>query len=604
MGSLRELTWLLVIVGFVSYSGAATAQVRKPETAPAPTAPVQPVDRGDREGTALIRNPGAGHGTRRPAPDSDAQKNAKSPCEQARTGTKLTEINVRNCIRTAMPSSLQGGAEAVLQTVAQVVVERATLAAWDILAEQLKRWLRCDASSSEPQVFPSACRLIVTVRLQELLAAPDTLLSAFAADLLTKLEAHVIQIAKETASSGRPDGAQVNALLRLILSPDPNATHSLVGGVLREFIHAFVREWKTSGMKDPLAGARDVIEQQLLDELTAAGLAKECPRVQASGGPEAVLRAAEWVLARCLIDAGEGDARERILGCGLADKIALCVDPTLRDEAQRLRSYVSVITRILKDREHSAALRLPFMVARDLIPECSGNAASVKVPACRMLDAFESLFLGIEARDWIKVTSGALELFSVTEASMGIEKNDLRRLMSVMTAISQLAYHSGPDKEAEKARQDVLQSLIKTMVSRTNRVGWVVSLGGSFGLAVAYRANVDDPTTAGIQAPFALPLGFGVQQYRNGQDYGLHLQVSVLDLGQYVAWEGKDLTVKQPNIQDAVSLGVVLGAWFKNRQIPFFAGPHFGVAPFARDHTPSFFMGGMIGAYVPFIDLN
>jgi hypothetical protein len=48
-----------------------------------------------------------------------------------------------------------------------------------------------------------------------------------------------------------------------------------------------------------------------------------------------------------------------------------------------------------------------------------------------------------------------------------------------------------------------------------------------------------------------------------------------------------------------------MGPWFGSREAPVFVGPYAGISPFLRkDGTPSLFVGGMVGVYVPFIDFN
>ncbi|PSM31107.1 hypothetical protein BVG81_007095 [Haliangium sp. UPWRP_2] len=538
--------------------------------------------------------------------------------------------------------------EAIVQTVAQVVVDRATQAAWELLNQQMKKWLGCQSAAKR---FANTCALLGPLRMQELIVAPDSLVSAFAADLLIVVEQEFAQddrgaaggalggqttpapAAASPAAGPPPPGAaapqttqpsqvatvppeeEINQAVRQHLYQTLKST----GELLNVFFKDFIKNWKRSGMKNAMAGADVDFRNIVLARLTDAAADNQCRLAKSPPVAwGAVLETAEWIVGRCLLSGalhGAGDAR--ISTCDIETLLKDCDrpgSPAVADATkERIREYVAVFKAALSTGDAQSALRLPFMVARDMKPTCNPQAPPQALKDCSLLgeridqsvDAMESLVIGIYNRDYIKITAGVAELLPIAGRDVAQHSDGYVKALRAVTTISQLAYHAKDTETDAKARRDVIESLMKSMVNRSNRVGYVLSLGGSFGVAAAYRAPITDLGTAGLQAPFALPLGFALQQYLSpGQDYGFHLQVSVLDIGQYVAWEGKDFTVKAPNLQDAVSFSIQTGIWFGNRNIPLFVGPHLGVAPFARGGTPSLFVGGMLGAYVPFLDFN
>lgn len=526
-------------------------------------------------------------------------------CKPALASRELSAV--RNCINGAIPSELQmggGATELVFQTIAQVVIDRATQSAWDLLTAQLRGWLGCQPNASS---FAKTCGLLANLRMQELVAQPDSLLTAVAVDLL--------DVVKDQLPLA-PDKNKIGTVPQHLA-----ATLGATGDVLNVFVDSFKQNWKQDGMKDPVGAAGASFKQIMLDQLTQMAIHTTCESAMAdSANWGSILPAAEWILGTCLLStpSTETNFKARLAKCTIEASVKEChkadkdsAKQRVKDQVyeKRVKEYISIITNMMSDtKQVKWFLHLPFMVARDAPSSCLENPTTPDSFSCQQvdkaLDALETLVFGIYGKDWIKITAGAADLLATLNGPAQKNKDAYLKALQVVTAISQLAYHSKDSPDDGKARRDVLENLMKSLVNRKNRVGWVLSLGGSFGVAAAYRAALNELGTAGLQAPFALPLGFGLQQYQAGHDCGFHLQVSVLDIGQYVAWEGKDFSVKPPNLQDAVSFSVNFGIWFGNRQIPIFVGPRFGVAPFARGGTPSLFAGGLFGAYVPFLDFN
>jgi hypothetical protein len=223
------------------------------------------------------------------------------------------------------------------------------------------------------------------------------------------------------------------------------------------------------------------------------------------------------------------------------------------------------------------------------------------------LDGTEMYLIGLIDQDWTKACAGALALlgaFAALETGGTVAEQRFFQILAGAGAYAATYNMPGSNNDVQKARAAVLDSIIRGLVNRSHRNrGAVFSLGGAFGLGGVYRRSFDGRTTGGSW-PFLLPLGVGMQTYGEGMG-GFHMQLGVIDVGQYVAWESGQLNVGTPRVEQAVALSLTVGYWGLSREVPLFVGPQFGVSPFIRsDGNPAWFVGGMIGAYVPFLDFN
>jgi hypothetical protein len=159
-------------------------------------------------------------------------------------------------------------------------------------------------------------------------------------------------------------------------------------------------------------------------------------------------------------------------------------------------------------------------------------------------------------------------------------------------------------KEAHERRTKVLESLTREMTDRTGRQGdTIVSFGGSLRLTGGTRFRGSDHTLFG---PLGLPLGFGLQSYRPKGGAGWHLELGILDLGQYVAFQ-KGGEVQEPKLADALAPSLSVGR-FWGQELPWFVAATAGYSPHYRFEDTSrrgaWFVGVAFGIYVPLFDLN
>jgi hypothetical protein len=176
--------------------------------------------------------------------------------------------------------------------------------------------------------------------------------------------------------------------------------------------------------------------------------------------------------------------------------------------------------------------------------------------------------------------------------------------------------------ERRQARKDSLEGLIDATTDRTNRGGeWVVSLGanlGYLGLGVQRLQNVpdgEDPDRS-LRAQLALPLGIAFQRLprREGdwrRVFGFHSMLTILDIGQYVAWD-EELGTTDAEWGDLASPGVQVGVAVGKPDNFFTLGGHASYAPSLFDvemgtdteRVGALRYGLFVQYFVPLFDFN
>jgi hypothetical protein len=271
-----------------------------------------------------------------------------------------------------------------------------------------------------------------------------------------------------------------------------------------------------------------------------------------------------------------------------------------------------------------AIVRLLFGMAKALVDESSKLADDQKRAARESLAALEDLMLGLVTKDWVRAVSGGTRVAAVVIAKTAECKLENAKpvdekacdelgagnakLLTLVGAIGNyaLTYKTSDPKQAQADREAIMTELVDRMVSRTSKErGFKFSLGG--GLGVLAGARTDTKLDAAQWTfPAQLGLGFGLQSYHRS-DAGFHLMVTLLDLGQYVTMHSGKLDVSSPDIESAVTLGLSLGGWLWNRELPLYIAAYGGYSPFVRtkdNDRPTLQVGLSSGFYVPLLDFN
>jgi hypothetical protein len=180
----------------------------------------------------------------------------------------------------------------------------------------------------------------------------------------------------------------------------------------------------------------------------------------------------------------------------------------------------------------------------------------------------------------------------------------------LLAGAARYAAVQGTDAEKMAARKEVVKELITRLTRRANRNrGAVVSLGGSFGLVGGGRVAVGEADRWALASVFHLGLGVALDTYHHRQRGGFHLELSPIDLGQYVAFTNRKLTVDKPDLKAAIAPSIKVGGHFGPKATPLYLGAFVGISPFVREvpaagERMTLSVGAIFGVYVPFIDFN
>lgn len=496
---------------------------------------------------------------------------------------------------SATTQSADDVASELVQIVAQTVADRATESAWSIMRDRLSEDLRCSEqvqpatpsanNASPPAIqFPNLCKAL-KARIEDVIAQPNQLLEAAIQDLATvasgELQLQKIQLSSPKLSTG----TLVSELPANWRRGSASSAFTLIWRPLRRDLLQTASQ---------TCGQLQTVEPEYRPSLQSLWIVGECIAKNESNR-------LKDVFTNCDIDAAMGPD---VCNVSDADK------PLVRQLSEELLGAANDSA--------SATTRAKYGIG--YVFDSAQHINDVKADDKRkpiikaLLNGLDDALSGAIDQDWAKVATGSVAVLeSIAELhAEDPEKAKGKKFYQLVAAIgAYAATYSDPSKKdsdaAHAARKEVIDSLARSLVSRSTRSGGgVFSVGGTFGIGGAYRHAINDKTKGGF-GPFALPLGVGFDTYPEDlkSAVGFHLQLSFLDLGQYVKFEGGKAQVDKPRLEDAFAVGIGAGPWFGSREVPIWVGPYGGISPFGRtDGKPSWFAGGLIGGYVPLIDLN
>lgn len=526
-------------------------------------------------GTIAHADPGAAH----------APSISRPVAEAAGTTTVNVEYQTKIDVVFSRQATAQAGtvSSELLQVIGQVVADRATQAGWSILERKIKTSLDCEQKTTR---YASTCKVFDNVRMPDLLSSPRVLLEAAVTDFAT--------------------------IWRGKLMSAMNAPPAFKGAVEIAVGSAGVLALWGGSQKD---GAFTVVLEQVRKRIRdAAGNA--CPSESSELPLDLPSMRGAYGVAMCLVNATQPTFKGRLEGCDLAKQLEGCGadDPVTVAVASGLKISltkppIDAVEGVVLFLTHGAAGRLRQTNAKET-PRCfakDGTDPDTNLCAALVEDVGE-VTVGLARQDWTRFASGAVAVLNDYGKVEG-DKVSGTQFFQLLAGIGQYALtykdsDGATTDNAAKARRDIIESLVKQMTNRDDRTGWVVSLGGALGAGYMHRKEFDGDTSG--SSVFALPLGFGVQYYPESLGLGFHAQAGVFDLGQYVTFEDNHMaTVGTPDVKAAIALSLTLGVWTPrlSKSTPIFIGPYAGVAPFVlANGKPEYFIGGMVGAYVPLLD--
>lgn len=538
-----------------------------------------------------------------------------------------------------------------MQTAGQLIVDRASQAAYAQLSTKLIDWLQCTRTGPKGErvtFFPETCQVIQSLRLQDLAMASEKLRASITADALAWLG--WTPPAPLAASRERKATALVAARRAVSLARVDTTDGALVTGPLDFLRDGLERRivpllnWPIEAITGHSAEVelRSIVDRAL-HELQGDSGKKFCMLKS----QDRVFAGAALAFAACASQSTDTCSIMLFVeqlddGCPVCDGCAPHYTRPQLSYAQSIAGHLLEAYALTKGGQPDGQARLraaseaTFEIACMYAVKQDGGDAAKEADkegyVCKVfsdqelkdkkvdrwpLATTEQVALG---RDLVRaaIEQDAAELAAIVIRAAqrilpDVTKRDEPKALRTLATIASYAATYASDETADDAhrqRTALLESLTRDMTVRTDRGGdWIISVGGALrgvgGARIGRSVNGERPTA--LTSPLSLTLGFGVDRLSATRRDGLHLEASVFDLGQYLAWD-EGAKVQTPDLE-AVLSPALTAAYFWGREIPFYLGATVGYSPryeFTAGDKPrgSFNIGLTLGAYVPLFDFN
>jgi hypothetical protein len=485
-------------------------------------------------------------------------------------------------------------AEDFLQSVGQVIVNKATNESFSALKSKVQDLLGCKKTSK----FPQTCLVLENLRLEEITASYTTLYNA----LLSDLAAQVIQNSgTDDTSFGMLEKNLVGALITE-LNHSQSGMSSNIANIIISSLSTFLMEnAKEIALKEIdsravfIAGAALIVAEEIaydpsnnlkLEEVNVTDiLAKinealqENQRVPISSVQytRAMRLASNLIKALTAKKGNTPDVRTRVFAAAdaLFEATLMFKSSGLDEKAQAINQHSKVyLIFILRD-------IVDAMINKDINALVTSACAGIQ----------EGL---------IKLESGQDPILT---------KRGIQYIGAIVLYAQTYLDTSLTEKQAQANRTSILTSLVQ---ERTSSSGLVFSAGGALrGVLGSKNPRINENGAKGsFFWAVSLPIGFGADWYIFPGKGGTHVDVNVFDLGQFVSYNSdKKVEVQKPGLADvfypSATVGLFLGANY-----PVCVGYTIGYSPNYSAPEGSPLKGGSvnqavaIGLYVPLFDFN
>ncbi|MGE0398774.1 MAG: hypothetical protein AB7T06_18850 [Kofleriaceae bacterium] len=576
------------------------------------------------------------------APDKD--------CKDLRSWTRTgrTALQYAKAFRSPAASPLtENGATSIateaVQILGQIVVDRASTAAYAMLSSKVKTWLKCNAETP----FKATCEVVGNLRLQDLAMAPDLLRGALAKDALAYVDILKKKVIDKVSVAPSPSSGP--SPMRVVLgantggSADPCADQSKARDVrctIQRAIETHILPSISRPVSDLIghsaeSAIRDLVSRGL-DKLEDAATNGYC---KMDKDRDRILALSAASFAACHVEKGEASTPcsimqfvEQIDGeCDVDDRLLPEQLSSARSIAGHFWAAVNLniknaqpdhAKRILSALEGSFEVACMYAVENAAGPfTCEIDPVPIDPQTKKIKDLTPAESVAI-ARDTTLAAatrngaSFAAAFVRALARMLPADHTDYSRGLRVLATITAYAStYTDPDESADKAhsrRTELLESLTADMTQRTDRAGdTILALGGSLRLVGGVRIGNKDAgkRDKALWTPLSLPLGFSLDCLGEKSKHGFHMELSVLDLGQYLTWEnGPELA--EPSLGAALSPSITL-AYAYGRELPFIVGATAGYTPtfdfdsdVDTDEVGAWNVGLTLGVYVPLFDFN
>lgn len=520
--------------------------------------------------------------------------------------------------------AFDGALSDALQIVGQIVVDRASSHAYALIKQKLETLLGCSDEAASSKGFGATCRVVVPLRVEELAVSRDALVTALARDALSQIHVKLGDDKPLVAPS-----VALNSVLATVLLP---------------------RVTRPGGVSD------DTLAKQLLDALVTYAR-MEIEEGTLDGRPaQKVNVVATLAYLRCAtpVDSNAGeDVNKRLAACDVGANVdALVGNDTKILAASHALANALVATATATPKGGDIRIRLVHAVDTVFANSCmllreqtamSANAEQLPTPelTCKepktlahpedALSLMHPIVVSLVYRDTNSLIASIVHALRLVTAKKGATRANTQRkpkeadkeaesrtrertqLFALLGGLLNYAktYVPRPSGDTDttdeaslhEQRTSTLESLTRTMTDRTRRDSDCVwSLGGALQVVGAARLPLEKQEDVVAHGPISLPLGLGMQTVGGG----VHFMASVVDLGQYVAWDSS-LEVAKPNVVAALSPSLSFGyAWGTSFPVVVAAtagySPHYHFSD--SSSKGSLNVGVTLGVYVPLIDLN
>lgn len=610
--------------------------------------------------------PGTGEGGGTPGKDSQDPVNRPAVIEVMSPDTYLTTETQRTLIPPegvrAHGAALGGVVSELALVLGEIVMDRATSRAFDLLKKKILEGLACStlepgmkpAGEQTPDAekaaaekaakaqskWPATCEVVVPLRLQDLAVTTSALQGAVLQDVM-----------RMGLDKTKPDADKAKADATPKLTSEDHA-------FLSRLIQAGLLPYLTRSHRPLSNEEANALVQDLLAYFTAKAGETPCSKTEknAKNDTAAVLVTAGAALTACIGTSIESNGDP-----------ANCSVMQLADQFARQCNYLTTVSDNRLALTHHARIIAQHLHAA-ATARVDGNTSGrpdVRVRMGHAVDAVVEMTCRFAARDagcdgtpsQDDEMARAISLFrNASHAALDRDTNALIRAASVGISLVDPNQTGGARKglriiggalqyaetyyqpatvrqegssrvqavtdndvveTAHASRRRILESLTEEMTDRTGReTDTIISLGGSLRATAGARFLSGEGRETEFEGPLSLPLGLGLQ-IPTAQDggRGLHLEVGVLDLGRYVAI--RDRTLEEFDAADALAPSLTFG-YYWGQQFPVFIAasglyqPLFTVAaeeaqegrPARPESVGAWSLTFNVGVYVPLFDLN
>jgi hypothetical protein len=524
--------------------------------------------------------------------------------------------SVRSAITTSQ--GLEDVATETLQILGQVVANRASSEAYRLVKLRLETLLSCDSAPANAQTtplalpiaspsqekllrptFPSTCRVLRPLRIEDIATSRDALLGAIVQDGLAYLQnVQVLASPNQRQADELGVATIVNALVMpLIVRPK-----LLADDVQARTIVGALENYVDRHSSDPY------VERNRALHAIAAGVLAYTRCTFESTRAGSTVADCNFTAYADLYAGNEWDtqAAARALAGQLVSVASLTRSSDQPATLQRvIRAVDTLFASSCMLLQASAAPNQPIEFKCPRPPE---PVNAPQLPATAWLSFAQPIVDAALERDsnaLIVSIAHALEVFAEARYTRDHQRALLLLGSLIQYSATYAAQNQDNAEQLHEQRTKILESLTSAMSDRTARDGddiW--SLGGSLRLVGGLRLGGAGPA---LLSPLGLPIGFGFDHVASGSAGGFHLEFSPIDLGQYVSFDNK-ADVKTPKLADAIAPSVTFGIGW-GRSMPLVLGASFGYSPaFHLDPNKvtrgTFNAGLTLGIYVPLIDMN